>query len=128
MEGPIAGVGSGFWADELLATPGGHRALRVAPADLVAFHGTAGVKAVEELIALGINVNITLLFGRGMYESVAGAYIEGLEDHVGRDDGNTAVSGIARIVGCMDSSELLGSESGETLALVAQRPEAPVSR
>ena len=40
----------------------------------------AGVDAVRVLTADGINVNITLLFGREMYEAVAGAYIEGLED------------------------------------------------
>jgi transaldolase len=43
----------------------------------------AGVPAVRALTAEGINVNITLLFGREMYEAVAGAYIEGLEDRVG---------------------------------------------
>ena len=43
----------------------------------------AGVPAVRSLTAEGINVNITLLFGREMYEAVAGAYIEGLEDRAG---------------------------------------------
>jgi len=46
----------------------------------------AGVPAVRSLTAEGINVNITLLFGREMYEAVAGAYIEGLEDRAGRSD------------------------------------------
>jgi transaldolase / glucose-6-phosphate isomerase len=39
-----------------------------------------GVPAVRALTAEGINVNITLLFGQEMYEAVALAYIEGLED------------------------------------------------
>src|SRR4029078_12732944 len=39
----------------------------------------AGVPAVRALIADGVNVNITLLFGQQMYEAVAWAYIEGLE-------------------------------------------------
>src|SRR6476646_26115 len=42
----------------------------------------AGVKAVEELIALGVNVNITLLFGVDVYKSFAEAYIKGLERRV----------------------------------------------
>ena len=42
--------------------------------------GTAeGVPAVEELIASGVNVNITLLFSIARYEAVANAYIAGLE-------------------------------------------------
>jgi transaldolase len=39
----------------------------------------AGVVAVEELIAGGINVNITLMFSLDHYEQVAQAYIHGLE-------------------------------------------------
>jgi transaldolase len=38
-----------------------------------------GVPAVEELTALGLNVNITLLFSVELYEKVALAYIRGLE-------------------------------------------------
>ncbi|MGB7497483.1 MAG: transaldolase [Candidatus Acidiferrum sp.] len=37
-----------------------------------------GVKAVEALIAEGINVNITLMFSLRHYEAVAGAYIRGV--------------------------------------------------
>ena len=51
----------------------------------------AGVPAVRSLIADGINVNITLLFGREMYEAVAGAYIEGLEDRAGRSGADRAI-------------------------------------
>jgi transaldolase len=39
----------------------------------------AGVAAVEQLIADGMNVNITLLFDVGVYEGFARAYIAGLE-------------------------------------------------
>jgi transaldolase len=39
---------------------------------------SAGVAAVEVLIAEGINVNITLMFSLRHYEAVAGAYIRGL--------------------------------------------------
>lgn len=38
-----------------------------------------GIQAVEELIAAGINVNITLMFSMGHYEAVARAYIRGLQ-------------------------------------------------
>jgi len=38
-----------------------------------------GIPAVEELIAEGINVNVTLMFSLFHYEAVAGAYLRGLE-------------------------------------------------
>jgi transaldolase len=57
----------------------------------------AGVPAVRTLTAEGINVNITLLFGRAMYEAVAGAYIEGLEDRVGRAGADGAIDKIASV-------------------------------
>jgi transaldolase len=39
----------------------------------------AGIPAIEELTALGINVNITLLFSVARYEQVIDAYVAGLE-------------------------------------------------
>jgi transaldolase/glucose-6-phosphate isomerase len=39
----------------------------------------AGIPAIEELIADGVNVNITLMFSLEHYEQVAQAYIRGLE-------------------------------------------------
>jgi transaldolase / glucose-6-phosphate isomerase len=39
----------------------------------------AGVKAIEQLIGEGMNLNITLLFSQAVYEQVAEAYIAGLE-------------------------------------------------
>ena len=38
-----------------------------------------GLPAIEELLARGININITLLFSVAMYEQVAWRYIRGLE-------------------------------------------------
>ncbi len=38
-----------------------------------------GVPAIEQLIGEGINVNVTLIFSLGHYESIARAYIRGLE-------------------------------------------------
>ncbi|MGD2163607.1 MAG: transaldolase [Anaerolineales bacterium] len=39
----------------------------------------AGIPAIEELIAAGVNINVTLIFAISNYEKVAGAYIQGLE-------------------------------------------------
>ncbi len=42
--------------------------------------GTAeGIPAIEQLVSEGININVTLLFAREMYEKVALAYISALE-------------------------------------------------
>jgi transaldolase / glucose-6-phosphate isomerase len=38
-----------------------------------------GIPAIEELIAAGVNVNITLMFSMSHYEAVTRAYIRGLE-------------------------------------------------
>ena len=38
----------------------------------------AGIPAIEELIAAGINVNATLMFSLADYEAVAGAYVRGV--------------------------------------------------
>jgi transaldolase len=42
----------------------------------------AGIPAIEELTARGINVNVTLLFSVARYEQVIDAYIGGLEQRV----------------------------------------------
>ena len=42
----------------------------------------AGVEALTELIAAGVNVNVTLLFSVAVYERVAAAYIAGLEQRL----------------------------------------------
>ena len=39
----------------------------------------AGIPAIAQLIAEGINVNVTLIFSVGQYEAVAQAYLSGLE-------------------------------------------------
>ncbi|MFN8560274.1 MAG: transaldolase family protein [Anaerolineae bacterium] len=39
----------------------------------------AGIPAIEEAIAAGVNVNVTLIFGVENYRQVAEAYIRGLE-------------------------------------------------
>jgi transaldolase len=54
----------------------------------------AGVPAIEELTARGVNVNITLLFSVARYEQVIDAYMAGLERRV--TDGQP-VDGIASV-------------------------------
>jgi len=41
-----------------------------------------GIKAIEECIAHGMPINVTLIFGLGRYEEVTEAYIRGLERRV----------------------------------------------
>jgi transaldolase/glucose-6-phosphate isomerase len=41
---------------------------------------TEGLPAIRQLIGEGININITLLFAQEVYEKVAEAYLDGLED------------------------------------------------
>lgn len=45
-----------------------------------------GLQAIRQLIADGINVNVTLLFGLRRYRAVAEAFIAGLEDRVRRGE------------------------------------------
>ena len=53
------------------------------PNVLIKVPGTGdGVRAFEELTALGVNVNVTLLFAVDRYEAIAEAYIKGLERRV----------------------------------------------
>jgi transaldolase len=54
----------------------------------------AGVPAIEELTACGINVNVTLLFSVARYEQVLEAYLAGLERRLRAGD---AIGGIASV-------------------------------
>ena len=53
-----------------------------------------GAKAVRRLIASGINVNITLLFGLAAHERVIEAYLGGLEDRL---KANQPIDGLASV-------------------------------
>ena len=55
----------------------------------------AGVPAIEELTARGINVNVTLLFSIGRYEQVIDAYLIGLERRVSRGEPIDAIASVA---------------------------------
>jgi transaldolase len=54
----------------------------------------AGIPAIEELTAGGLNVNITLLFSLARYEQVIDAYVAGLERRLAA---GTRVDGIASV-------------------------------
>jgi transaldolase len=55
----------------------------------------AGIPAIEELTARGVNVNITLLFSLARYEQVIDAYIAGLERRVAAGDPVDAIASVA---------------------------------
>ena len=55
----------------------------------------AGVPAIEELTARGINVNVTLLFSIARYEQVLDAYLTGLERRASRGDPVDAIASVA---------------------------------
>jgi transaldolase/glucose-6-phosphate isomerase len=55
----------------------------------------AGIPAIEELIADGINVNVTLLFSREVYARAAEAYLEGLERLIERGGDPARVASVA---------------------------------
>jgi transaldolase len=54
----------------------------------------AGLPAIERLIADGVNVNVTLLFGLERYAAVADAYLRGLERRL---EAGQPVAGIASV-------------------------------
>jgi transaldolase/glucose-6-phosphate isomerase len=55
----------------------------------------AGIPAITQLIAAGINVNVTLMFSMAHYEAVAGAYIEGIKRLAQRGGEISRVSSVA---------------------------------
>ncbi|HLG86680.1 MAG TPA: transaldolase, partial [Alphaproteobacteria bacterium] len=84
----------------------------------------SGVPAIRQLISEGINVNVTLLFGRKTYEAVADAHLSGLEARADKADIRT-VAGVAsffvsRIDTAIDKKidERLKSAEGEKAALL----------
>jgi transaldolase len=55
----------------------------------------AGIPAIEELTARGVNVNITLLFSLARYEQVIDAYLAGLERRVAAGQRVDAIASVA---------------------------------
>jgi transaldolase / glucose-6-phosphate isomerase len=63
---------------------------------MVKVPGTAeGIPAVRELIAQGINVNVTLLFHQDNYQGAVAAYLEGLEELARRGGDISHMAGVA---------------------------------
>ena len=54
-----------------------------------------GLPVIETLLSEGINVNVTLLFSKDVYEQVAEAYIRGLETRAANGGDITAVASVA---------------------------------
>jgi hypothetical protein len=59
----------------------------------------AGVAAIEELTAAGVNVNVTLLLSVERYEEVIEAYLRGLERRVAAGEPVAGVSSVASFFG-----------------------------
>jgi transaldolase len=57
----------------------------------------AGVQAIEELTARGVNVNVTLLFSVARYEQVIDAYVRGLERRLAAGEGVDAIASVASL-------------------------------
>ncbi|MXZ88865.1 MAG: bifunctional transaldolase/phosoglucose isomerase, partial [Dehalococcoidia bacterium] len=55
----------------------------------------AGVESLTELVAAGVNVNVTLLFSVAVYERVAEAYIAGLERRFDAGERLDSIAGVA---------------------------------
>ena len=56
---------------------------------------TQGIPAIQQLIAEGINVNVTLLFSQEAYEQVAQAYVAGLEQFVATGGDVSRIASVA---------------------------------
>jgi transaldolase/glucose-6-phosphate isomerase len=54
-----------------------------------------GIPAIRQLISEGINVNVTLLFSRDVYEQVAKAYIEGLTARAAAGEDVSRIASVA---------------------------------
>jgi len=64
-----------------------------------------GLKATRQAIALGININITLLFSSGHYLGAARAYMKGLEDRLMQGEDLSRVASVASVfVSRMDTT------------------------
>jgi transaldolase len=86
----------------------------------------AGIPAIEELTAGGVNVNVTLLFSLSRYEQVIDAYIGGLERRVAAGLPVDAISSVAsffvsRVDGKADALLPAGSDLRGRVAIANAR-------
>jgi transaldolase / glucose-6-phosphate isomerase len=54
-----------------------------------------GIPAIREMISRGVNINVTLIFSPDVYEEVAEAYIQGLEDRIKKGGNINEISSVA---------------------------------
>ena len=85
-----------------------------------------GVPAIEEAIAAGINVNVTLLFSVESYNAIAEAYIRGMERRLDAGESMDVHSVASFFVSRVDSEvdkrlEALGREDLRGIAADRQR-------
>ena len=85
-----------FDADKTIEAAQHHRAAIDRPNVLIKVPGTdPGVRAFEELTAIGLNVNVTLLFAVSRYEAIAEAYLRGLERRAERGETLESAASVA---------------------------------
>ena len=87
----------------------------------------AGVPAIEELTARGINVNVTLLFSVARYEQVIDAYLTGLERRASRGEPVDAIASVASFfVSRVDAkTDALAPRTARTCAAASHRQRPP---
>ena len=115
-----------FDADKTIEAAQRYKAELDRPNVLIKVPGTGdGVRAFEELTALGVNVNVTLLFAVERYEAIAEAFIKGLERRVEKGesiDGSASVASffVSRVDTKVDKAlESTGREDLQGKAAVA---------
>jgi transaldolase len=86
----------------------------------------AGIPAIEQLTARGVNVNVTLLFSTARYEQVIDAYVAGIERRVAASQPVDAISSVAsffvsRVDGQADPLLPLGSDLRGRVAIANAR-------
>ena len=83
-----------------------------------------GIVALRQLIADGININVTLLFAQAAYERVADAYLAGLEDRAARGQDLGSIASVAsffvsRIDSAVEAAAKGNAAAGELVGKVA---------
>jgi transaldolase len=94
-----------------------------------------GLPAIKTLLGEGINVNITLLFARSVYEKVAELFIEALEGRVARGQPVAGIASVAsffvsRIDTAVDAAieeRLRGASEAERAALEGLRGKVAIA-